>query len=262
MSTQRVMDAWLDAIEGEFGLGWHTATLARLHPTVVDLLERPDAFASSIVEFGYEHGAASHDLDFGMRCLELLGTVTDQRFADRLDARDVAVLLAEGWNAGTIARLRPTDDLLTPMPVFLHLLQQRYAGAAAQQQRVSSRVVLVVVDLRDLVATRPELERVRAATIATIRSIWSAAHPISEGINGNLAVMVERTDATHAQAGRLRQLILSDESVHADRIRIWIEPLSDASIHVVSHLEGLVGAIEPLPEQKAFRGSLVTPLHV
>ena len=250
------MDAWSTAIDEEFGVGWHTDTLMGLEPTMRLMLERPDAFAPAVIEFGHRTGAASHDLAFSLRCLELLGTVAGDAFAERLDSRHVAVLVAEGWNAATIARLRPDDHDLTPMALFLHFMRLRYARADACAGRMSREAALVVVDLSDVLATRSELASLRTTTIAAARSIWSVAHPISQGANGNLVVMADRDDMLHAQVGKLRRLVLTDESLHAHKIHVWVEPLSDARFHLESHLVSLVGPVEAHPEQPPFRGSL------
>jgi len=248
LSAQAVIDAWMEAVEVEFGLGWHTATLNRLSGTVAGLIDHPSQLAPAVIEFGYQNGNANHSLDFTMRCLELLTEVADLALADRLDTRNVAVLVAEGWNSGMLGRLHPTNELLTPMPVFLHLLKQRYVSAEAQTDRLGRRIVLIVVDLRDVTTTRMEFERLRATAINTLRSVWSSAHPISEGVNGNLVVMVDRDEALHAMVGKVRRMVLADGSLHSHRVHVWIEPLSDAGFHLESHLESLVGPIEAPPQ--------------
>lgn len=248
VSVQATIDAWMGAIEAEFGIGWHTATLNRLMRTITELIERADQLAPAVIEFGYQNGNANHGLHFTMRCLELLAEVAEMPLADRLNTRQVAVLVAEGWNSGMLGRLHPTNELLTPMPVFLHLLKQRYVSAEAHTDRLGRRVVLVVVDLGDVLTDRMEFERLRATTIDALRSVWSSAHPISEGANGNLVVMVDRDEELHALVATLRQSIFTDTSLYAHRIHIWIEPLSDAGFHIQSHLESLVGPIESPPE--------------
>ncbi|MEO6124273.1 MAG: hypothetical protein ABIR32_11235 [Ilumatobacteraceae bacterium] len=248
LSTQAVLDAWAGAIEAEFGTGRQTATLERLAPVIAEIIESPAQIAPVVVEFGYQYGDANIGLGFTMRCLELLASVSNPSLASALDTRDAAVLAAEGWNSGMIGRLHRGDDLLTPMSVFLHVLQQCYISNEAHPARSGRRVVLVVVDMGDVVTTRGAFERLRNTTIAMLRSVWSSAHPISEGSNGNLVVMVGRDDELHASVGRLRRLLLSDTSIDTKRVHVWIEPLSDSRIHLDSHLQSLVGPIESPPE--------------
>lgn len=250
--SRLAVDAWLASVESTFGIGWHTSTLRRLAPAISELIQEPSHLNSCVVEFGYQLGSANLDLDLTIKCLEILTTVVDGPLADTLNTRNVAVLVAEGWNSGMVGRLQPSLDLLTPMSVFVHLLQQRYLENKLRAERrdiqgISKRAVVVVVDLRDVATTEIEIQRIRATTIRTIREVCSAGQPISEGANGNLVVMVERDSELHPLVGKLRRLILSDTSVHANRIHVWIEPLSDTDIHLESHLESLVGPIEAPP---------------
>ncbi len=247
--SRLAIDAWFVSVEFTFSIGLHTSTLQRLAPTVCELIEEPSRLNSCVVEFGYQLGSANLDLDFAISCLEMLTAVVDDQLANSLNTRSVAVLLAEGWNSGMLGRLQSSVDLLTPMSVFLHLLQQRYLEnkprvGCREIHGISKRVVVVVVDLRDVATTELEFERIRATTIRTIRDVCSAGQPISEGANGNLVVMVERDSELHALVGKLRRLILADASLHANRIHVWIEPLSDTDIHLESHLESLAGQIE------------------
>lgn len=244
LSTPAVVDAWRAAIQAEFGVGRSSATLELLEPLVADVVDSPARVDPFIVEFGYRNGSANQGLDFTMRCLEVLASVSDMPLATALDTRSAAVLAAEGWNSGVLGRFNSSDGLLTPIPVLRHLLKQRYVGAEAHPDRIGRRIVIVVVDLRDVIATPIQLRRLRASNIEMLRSVWSIAHPISEGSNGNLVVMVERDVELHASVARLRQMILNDCSPHSDRVRIWIEPLSDAGIHLDSHLESLVGTFD------------------
>ncbi len=240
-----VIDAWLASIVTEFGNGWHSSTAERVLPIVGEMIESPTRMSTSVIEFGHRHGAAQHTLDFTIRCLELLTWACDDELAAQLNTRDVAVLLTEGWNSGSLGHHHRSVDQLTPMPVFLHLLKQRYVSADSASDRISRRVVLVVVDLREIVTSRIEFESLRASAIGTLRSVWTAGEPISEGAHGTFVVMAERDHDLHATVGRLRRLMLIDSAVQSNRAHVWIEPLSDVGLHLESHLESLVGHTEP-----------------
>ena len=244
LTAQFVIDEWMRTIDAEFGNGSHVATLGRLAPTIRRLLEQPAQLEHSLIEYGYQLGSASHSLDFATQCLQMLTRVCEPDLAARLDNRAVAVLVAEGWNSGMLGRLHPVEDMLTPPPIFLQLLQQRYVRVEHSVDRISRRVVLVMVDLSDVLTTRLELERLRIEVISLVRQAWPDGQPITVGANGNIAVMVERHHSLHVAVADARRRIVTHDSLQTHHVHVWIEPLSDAEMHVRSHLESLIGPID------------------
>jgi len=242
-SPQGVIDQWLQLVEAEFGSGGHVASLRRMSSTVQKVLESPAQAPSHLVDLGYAIGVDNRDLTFALRSLELLAQAGGQATAAALNTRSAAVLVADGWNAGVLNRTQTISSTLTPLPFFVQLLQQHYTRADDFALPANQRVVLVIVDVQHVVGNRLELARVQRTVIDHLRAVFSAGQPVSEGPNGNLVVMVERSSTLLDDVAAVGRVLAADPSVKVHALRVWIEPLSDDEIHLESHLESLLGKV-------------------
>jgi hypothetical protein len=239
---QGVIDLWMRSVEAEFGSGGHVATLLRLNPIVQKMIETPGQ-TDDLVEFGYVLGADNCELEFAMRSLELLAEAAGPSVAAVLNTRATAVSVADGWNAGVLDRIQYTHSNMTPVPIFLQLVQQRYLQSNQFSVPASQQVGIVVVDVQHVVGNRLEVARVQRTVTVQLRRVFNAGQPISEGPNGNLVVMVERGPTLLEDVAALSRAIMAEPSLSTHAVRVWIEPLSDDEIHLQSHLESLLGKL-------------------
>jgi len=254
-----VIDTWMAAVEHEFGVGWQSATLrGRTHDIVADLIAAGDGAAQHVTRFGEVLGRENLDLGFATTCLQLLtqsaangggasggGTGTaGSRAAGagagplRLDTKAIAVALADGWNTGISARQHLTQSGVTPMPVMLQMLRQRYRSSQLP-------LAVAVVDVQSLTCSQLEQMRVRSAVLRLAQSVFHAGQPLAEGGNGNLIALVDRDELSLALVAELRLRIAGDPALSAQRLHVWLEPLSASDVHLEAHLAGLAGDIEP-----------------
>src|SRR3954447_3480620 len=240
---QGVIDLWIRSVEAEFGGGEQIVTLQRLAPMIREMLETPAQVPSHLVEMGYVLGVDNRPLDFALRSLELLAEATGPAAAAVLKTRASAVNVADGWNAGVLNRTQHVNSRLTPVPIFLQLVQQRYLQAGEFDTSPSQQVVIVVVDVQHVVGSRLEQARVQRTVTEHLRGVFNAGQPVSAGTNGNLVVMVERSPSLLDDVAAVSRAIASDPTLSSHALRVWIEPLSDDEIHLASHLESLVGQL-------------------
>jgi hypothetical protein len=206
------------------------------------LLESP-AQTDQLVEFGYTLGADNRELEFAMRSLQLLGEAGGPSFSAALQTRGAAVNVADGWNAGVLDRTEHVNSNITPVPIFVQLIQQRYLQSDQFSVSPSQQVAIIVVDVQHVVGNRLELARVQRTVIDHLRRVFNAGQPISEGPNGNIVALVERGPTLLEDVANVSRSIAAEPSLSTQALRVWIEPLSDDEIHLESHLESLVGKI-------------------
>jgi len=238
-----VIDLWIRSVEAEFGGGEQIVTLQRLSPLVREMLETPADAPSHLVEMGFVLGVDNRRLEFALRSLELLAEASGPAAEAVFKTRAAAVNVADGWNAGVLNRTQHVNSRLTPLPIFLQLVQQRYLQADEYAVPPSQQVVIVVVDVQHVVGSRLEQARVQRTVTEHLRHVFNAGQPVSAGTNGNLAVMVERSPSLLDDVAAVSRAIAADATLSAHALRVWIEPLSDDQIHLESHLESLLGEL-------------------
>ena len=140
--------------------------------------------------------------------------------------------------------MRTVSSSLTPLPFFVQLLQQRYTRAddfavPANRPRGAGHRRCAT---RGWQSSR-KLARVQRTVIDHLHTVFSAGQPVSEGPNGNLVVMVERSPTLLDDVATVGRVLAADSSLTDHTLRVWIEPLSDDEIHLESHLESLLGKV-------------------
>lgn len=238
MVAQQVIDTWMAAVEQEFGQGWQVSALRARTATVVrDVLKGPDHAVPCMAQFGRELGRHDIDLGFATACLQLLSQSAPPEAASALCTKAAAVALVEGWNAGVSEPARATPPSragITPMPVFVQLLRQRF-------QPPVGRVALVVIDVQQLTCSQLEQVRVRSGVLRLVRAVFSAGQPITEGANGNLVVLLDRDQYAVELVSDLIRRIAADHALALHQLRVWIEPLSTSEMHAEAHVAGIAG---------------------
>lgn len=207
------------------------------------LLETRTHASARLADFGYHIAQDNHELRVALRSLELLAEAGRYCTPTKLDTRGAVIQVTNGWSSGVLNRTSPINPAITPMPMFAHLLQQRYSQGDLHAMPASKRVVLVVVDLQHVMTNRLELARVRAAIVHHLRGVFNAGQPVAEGTNGNVVALVDRGPLLLDEVADVRLALESDPTLSAHTLHVWIEPLADDQIHLTSHLEGLLGKI-------------------
>jgi hypothetical protein len=243
-----VADLWLLTVTAEFGSGRQAAALRRMVPLVRQLLDGRRDAEDVLIEMGRQFGHEGCDLGFALRSLEMLfaaredGSTRSVGVSD-LRTRAAALAMCNGWNTGVIERSRPSDPLLTPMPIFMRLLQQRYMRGDVLHEP-DTRFVVVVIDIQLLSQKPLALLRVRSGLVGHLRDVFFDGQPLAEGSNGNLLAMVQRDPDLQFHVADLRGRIASDPHLGDLALHTWVEPLADAEIHLASHIESLAGPID------------------
>ena len=244
MTAQHIIDTWVARVEREFGSGWQAAALrSEAAGLVAALLSGPNEADSAVGAFGQRLGEQQLDLGTVTSFVDLLIRSAPRRVAAPLRTKRAAVALADGWHAGCLAVVPATTALLTPWPVFVEMV--RHASGRSTGLR------LVVVDVQQLRYSPAQRAVARDAIVTVLRRVFRAGQPVAEGGNGNLVVLVERDELSAARLAEL-QAALRDVTTESavpqavDALRVWVEPLGTAAVHLEAHLDGIIEG-DPAP---------------
>ncbi len=240
--TSTVLDLWQRSIAAEFGSRGHVATAARLGATISTLLDQPGLAPALLVDFGHQIGADGLDLDFALRALQLLAVEARRRSGVELGTRIAAVAVANGWSTGVVNRARLVHSTITPRPIFMQLLRQRFDTGGEMVLCPAARAVLVVAEIDSSMTDALELSRVQMGVVQHLRSVFGSGQPIAAGTNGTVIVLVEREQFVAGDVLRIAKHFASS-SLDASPVRVWIEPLPLSRIHLDAHIEGLIGEL-------------------
>jgi hypothetical protein len=239
-SNRRDVERWTNLVSDGWGIkdfGRSSSALRIIAGRVLD----DGGDVASIEAFGRCCAADGHSLETTTAWFRTLLPACSRRARERLDRRDVALILANGWLAATIGSNHDRRASTTTVDVLLFRLTQHYTTCASLGLEASATGALVVFDAEpmdlsttarthvlDHVALQAEMRFDRGETLARVES-------------GRLIVLAERSPRL---AIEVREIVEAGDSwarPHLMRVVGWIESLASDPIHTAEHLASILG---------------------